>query len=327
MKNFLLPILSLGFLFSCSGNQVTERNAEVEVLTSEIASMMPGTLHVTENYFVWTDPMSVQNQAHVLDKATAEEVGSLIDIGQGPDEYIAPIYTVGEGNTLLACDISRKQIGYYALDSLRAKGNPLLKREDADIFAAIRVIEIEDGKFLTFDLMKEKPFIYEGKAFGKDPLDLNYENKYDILQGNVAYNPENKRLVYSTISFPYLAVYQKTDTGFDLLAESPKDFEYTLSENEIHLDGKRIGASELTLTRDYIVTLQRDYAKDNTDETTVGRDVDKRPTTLFVYDYALNLKEIVNLNMPVMRITSETKSNTIYLIGVQDDFILGKVEL
>lgn len=104
------------------------------MLTSEIASMMPGTLHVTENYFVWTDPMSVQNQAHVLDKATAEEVGSLIDIGQGPDEYIAPIYTVGEGNTLLACDISRKQIGYYALDSLRAKGNPLLKREDADIF-------------------------------------------------------------------------------------------------------------------------------------------------------------------------------------------------
>ena len=159
MKNFLLPILSLGFLFSCSESQVTERNAEVEVLTSEIASMMPGTLHVTEDYFVWTDPMSVQNQAHVLDKATAEEVGSLIDIGQGPDEYIAPIYTVGEGNTLLACDISRKQIGYYALDSLRAKGNPLLKREDADIFAAIRVIEIEDGKFLTFDLMKEKPFI------------------------------------------------------------------------------------------------------------------------------------------------------------------------
>lgn len=67
------------------------------MLTSEIASMMPGTLHVTENYFVWTDPMSVQNQAHVLDKATAEEVGSLIDIGQGPEEYIAPIYTVGEG--------------------------------------------------------------------------------------------------------------------------------------------------------------------------------------------------------------------------------------
>ena len=327
MKNFLLSILSLGFLFSCSGNQVTERNAEVEILTSEIASMMPGTLHVTENYFVWTDPMSVQNQAHVLDKATAEEVGSLIDIGQGPDEYIAPIYTVGEWNTLLACDISRKQIGYYALDSLRANGNPLLKREDADIFAAIRVIEIEDGKFLTFDLMKEKPFIYGGKAFGKDPLDVNYENKYDILQGNVAYNPENKRLVYATISFPYLAVYQKTDAGFELLAESKKDFEYTLSENEIHLDGKRIGASELTLTRDYIVTLQRDYAKDNTDETTVGRDVDKRPTTLFVYDYALNLKEIVNLNMPVMRITSETKSNTIYLIGVQDDFILGKVEL
>ncbi|MFQ7087864.1 MAG: hypothetical protein ACLRTD_26045 [Bacteroides sp.] len=60
------------------------------------------------------------------------------------------------------------------------------------------------------------------------------------------------------------------------------------------------------MTKDYIVTLERDREVDPLDERTVGRNASK-PRTVFVYDYDGKLLKIVNLGMPV-RIAADGRS-------------------
>jgi len=81
------------------------------------------------------------------------------------------------------------------------------------------------------------------------------------------------------------------------------------------------------MTKDYIVTLERDREVDPLDERTVGRNASKCPRTVFVYDYDGKLLKIVNLGMPVMRIAADGRSNAQYVIGVNPDFALAKYDL
>lgn len=93
------------------------------------------------------------------------------------------------------------------------------------------------------------------------------------------------------------------------------------------LNKKRNGAATLTLTKDYIVTLPRDYQSDPIHESKVGRNFTKIPQTLFLYDYNSNLKKAVHLNTPILRITSDPESNTVYAIVVDPEFTLIRCEL
>jgi hypothetical protein len=80
----------------------------------------------------------------------------------------------------------------------------------------------------------------------------------------------------------------------------------------------------MALTKDFIVTIQRDYEDDPTDESKVGRDIGKLPQTLFVYDYDGNLLKTINYSVPIGRIAGDIKTNTIYAIYADPDFKLGK---
>ncbi|CDE02681.1 hypothetical protein DXA58_10175 [Bacteroides uniformis] len=103
--------------------------------------------------------------------------------------------------------------------------------------------------------------------------------------------------------------------------------EYEIRNNEVIFDRRVKGVRGLCMSKDFIITLQRDRRKDDTDESTVGRDASKCPHTVFLYDYDGNLVKIVDLGIPVMRIASEEQSNTLYAIGVNPDFVLVKYEL
>ena len=46
-----------------------------------------------------------------------------------------------------------------------------------------------------------------------------------------------------------------------------------------------------------------------------------------VYDYNGKLLKIVDLGMPVMRIAADGRSNALYAIGVNSDFVLAKYDL
>ena len=128
--------------------------------------------------------------------------------------------------------------------------------------------------------------------------------------------------------FPYLALYQQGEDEFSFVWEWRTDGdEYEIRNNEVIFDRRVKGVRGLCMSKDFIITLQRDRRKDDTDESTVGRDASKCPRTVFLYDYDGNLVKIVDLGIPVMRIASEEQSNTLYAIGVNPDFVLVKYEL
>lgn len=84
---------------------------------------------------------------------------------------------------------------------------------------------------------------------------------------------ENKKLVYTNFFLPHISVYNFKNGAFTLSQER-MDFDMP-KDGPIKYDKRRKGIGALTLTRDYIVCIQRDYGKDPTDESTVGRDFSK----------------------------------------------------
>ena len=105
-------------------------------------------------------------------------------------------------------------------------------------------------------------------------------------------------------------MYQQGEDEFSFVWEWRTDGdEYEIRNNEVIFDRRVKGVRGLCMSKDFIITLQRDRRKDDTDESTVGRDASKCPHTVFLYDYDGNLVKIVDLGIPVMRIASEEQSN------------------
>ena len=144
----------------------------------------------------------------------------------------------------------------------------------------------------------------------------------------MVYNHSRDALVYASSEMPYLALYKKTERGFTQeWAVGADESYYDLVNGNVRFDWKRRGIREVCLSKDYIIGLQRDYSVDDTDERKVGRDVNKCPRTVFLYDYEGNLRKIVDLGIPVMRIASDHRSNVLYAIGADPEYILVKFEL
>ena len=102
---------------------------------------------------------------------------------------------------------------------------------------------------------------------------------------------------------------------------------YIITDDDIIFDRKIKGASDVCMSKDYIITLERDREKDPVDESIVRRDISKFPHTVFLYDYTGNLLKIVDVGMPIMRIVACSNSNTLYMIGGNPDYVLAKCEL
>lgn len=90
--------------------------------------------------------------------------------------------------------------------------------------------------------------------------------------------------------------------------------------------------SAIALTKDYIVTVERDK---ETQEVSFETDSDspakrrftKTPQTLFVYDYNYELQKIIHTQLPMFRIASDGSSNEIYFIAAHPDFCIAKCSI
>lgn len=330
MKTITLPFLFIMTLSACSFQNDNLERIDIEFSTvyDSIESRMPGQLLVNSQYAIWTDPFNSENQAHIVDLKTNKEIGELINIGNGPEDFLTPGFCISTTNNLIVYDMNNNKMGSYSLDNIKNNKNPLVSIATKQTKDITKIIETDNNSFVSFNPNAQFPFqVEDGDYFGKFPFTEDVKNKYNISQGNIAYNPQNKYFIYSSMDLPYIAAYKKENSNFKLIWEKKEGVDYTIIENELIPNKKRKGAAELALTKDYIVTLQRDYQNDPTDETTVGRDFNKIPQTLFLYDYKSNLKKIVHLHTPILRIAADTKSNTVYAIVINPDFTLVKCEL
>ena len=159
--------------------------------------------------------------------------------------------------------------------------------------------------------------------FGDYPI----KDKQYRLGMNYAYNLNSKTFVMACSDIKYMSAYELKGNKFELLWEIRTSHDYYEGDGRIVLDEKKMGARGLCLTKDYIVTIERDYTTDNTDESTVGRDVDKLAKTLFVYDYNGNLLKILKCKVSFGRIAGNINTNDVYAIVPNPDFMLVKITI
>ena len=331
MKKVYLSLLCL-LVFACKKEttDVPYEAISYQLLHDEIMTTMPGDLIIADKYLVWTDPFARDYFVHVHDRNSGEEIGVMGRVGKGPEEFITGgISTFCIDNKFYATDANGNTRGYLSIDSLlqkkktfipisekERKERPQLTQLQKDVF----IQKTEDGSehyFMTTIKGKET-------TFGVYPIPEVRQH----LGGAQAYDSISGFYSYSSYKFPYLALYKKEGNTFQLQWENkPDNQEYEIISGQLVFDPKVMGIFELCMSKDYIVALQRDRKRDPIDESTLGRNASKCPHTVFLYNYDGDLVKIVDLGMPVIRIAADRRSNTLYAIGVDPDYVLVKYDL
>jgi predicted small secreted protein len=319
-------------------NTSTGKSSDVERISvtsekvTDIETSFPGQLLVSDAIIIWSEPFNSKgNYAHILDKASGNELGSMLKTGQGPDEMISPNLSMMNDNKVMAYGGDGKQF-IISVDSVLQGKEYIVERLSNQRLMSTQIIPVSDMENVHFDLNEAAPFVAvnnrtsEVTAFGHYPFDEEIKDK-SPFQGILKYNNARKKLVYSTFLFPYIAVYSNNNGNYSIHEERLAEVDYRVVDGLLRYNAERRGASELAISKDYIITLERDREFDSTDDRQIGRDITKMPQTVFIYDYDLNLLSIVNLGMPVGRLAANQDDNVLYFIGANPDFAIEKVNL
>jgi len=324
------------FLIACQqqpkeSNPIRMSLTSSEIVSDSIESMMPGQLIVSGNFILWTDPFHSEKFVHILDATTGKEIATTLQRGEGPTEFLTPTISLMPENKLFVFDYNSNKTAILSIDRAINGESPFLMLENQELKNTTRVINTGENENVYFSPSDNQPFLLiknkKEISFGKLPVTGDFNNGYDRFQGEVAYSQLHELIIYSCYGIPYMAAYKRKGASFSLHKEFLKNKEYEIKNGGLFYNGEERGAIELTLLKDYIVTIERDRTVDFTDDRRLGRDFTKLPQTIFLYDYDLNLKKIINIGIPVLRLASDSYTNTLYAIGINPDFTLMKYEL
>lgn len=337
MKNYVLSFLIVAFFFACSEKNVEVQrisNLEYVVVSDSIYTRMPGTILYKDGLVFWEDPISFENIIHAVDVKNGTELVAFGNRGEGPNDFTETIISLDSEGGIVVNDLNKPLKIHFQVDIDKKSVSFSSYKYDCDA-KMTRLLYLDKGKVLYLYPEAEKMFQVKGDAlgysFGERPIKDEMNNAYDIFQGQIVYNPQRRLLVYSNLIFPYLSVYKRSESeGWSQIGEWREDLDYTISEGKLNFapESKK-GAIELALTNDYIVLLQRDTEVEEniSNKDMRGRNMASLPRSLFVYDYDLNLRKIVNMPFPMLRLCGDVETNTIYAMSVNPEFELIKLEL
>lgn len=318
-------------LFGCQSKQaeVPREEKPFEVLHNDIMTRMPGILAVAGDYVVWEDPFSRDYFVNVHDAQTGKQIGKMGKVGEGPSEFITGgITSCYIDGRFYASDVNGNTRGFLSIDSLIAHKEPFIPLSEEKKANRPLMTELQKGVFIGTTEDGEEHYFktnIHGKegAFGVYPI-----KEVKLHLGNtLAYDSISGMLACCSFSVPYLALYQKSGDSFKLCWEKEPEMGYEISRGNIVPDETIGGVFGLSLCKDYIVSLHRDWENERLDKSITGRDERMLPHLAYLYDYKGNLVKIVDLGVRVVRIASDRRSNTLYALVLNPDYMLVKYEL
>ncbi len=328
---FFIGILFFVFV-ACTKKQreVPTERREIVKVTDSLFTRFPGKLLLSDEFVIWQDVFGKKGCLHVLEKDSGREVAKMLDIGQGPREFLRPSVSLSNGKKIFIYDLNSKKQAIFDLGKSNGDILFLSPLEEKQLTRKLYV-----DSLCSISLLPEKSNfikVTQGVAetyLKNQLLDEKINNGFDVFQGHIAFNPHNNALVYAAYRFPYFSVYKKNSSGtFELKREIKEKVKYNINSKELKFnDESATGIFEMTLSKDYIVLLKFD--KDNTYKRrmSVGRDFSKLPKTLFVYSYDGELLKKIDLGVPVLRIAGNPATNELYFISVDTEFTLFKCNL
>lgn len=263
MKNNVLSFLIAVLFFSCSGKNVEVQrisNLEYVVVSDSIYTRMPGTILYQDGIVFWEDPISFDNIIHAVDVKNRTELLAFGNRGEGPNDFTETIMSLDSEGGIIVNDLNKPLEIHFQVNIDKKSVSFSSYKYDCDN-KATRLLYLDKGKVLYHYPEAEKMFQVKENtseySFGERPIKEKMNNAYDIFQGQIAYNPQRRLLVYSNLIFPYLSIYKRLDSeGWSQIGEWKENLDYTISEGKLNFapDSKK-GAMELALTNDYIVLL------------------------------------------------------------------------
>lgn len=327
----LTVCLCIIILTGCQSKQseVAHEKAIFEVLHNDIQTRMPGSMTVAGNYITWEDPFARDYFVNVHDATTGKLIGKMGKVGEGPSEFITGgISSCYIDGRFFASDVNGNTRGFLSIDSLIAGKEPFapLSKEEKEQRPLMN--ELQRGVFVGVTEDVEEHYFktnIHGKesSFGVYPI----KEVKQHLGNTLAYDSISGMLACSSFTVPYLALYQKSGDTFKLRWEKEPEMGYEISRGRIVPDRRIGGVFGLSLCKDYIVSLHRDWENERLDKSITGRDERMLPHLVYLYDYEGNLVKIVDLGVRVVRIASDRRSNTLYALVLNPDYMLVKYEL
>lgn len=332
MTKILCAIFTLCF-YSCQAvdkDLVTRVVVDAEIISDDLMTSMPCEILIYDSVLVWYD-FTPESFIHVVDKQTGVLKAEMGKLGGGPHEFSAPYLSWYPENRILSSDHFEKKLVTYSVDQVMA--DSLLSINQAG-----PLIGMDHHQFISFNFERDYPFqvIADGEVmqeFGKYPIDesKSITNKLEVFQGVVGYNRENKHLLFSIPHLSYIALYKWEKSQFLLVWEKQLGgLEYRIDGTSLIIDKTtNYAPSAIALTKDYIVTVERDkktreVSFDNDSVSSGKRRFTQTPQTLFVYDYNYQLKKIVHTKLPMFRIASDGITNELFFIAAHPDFCIAK---
>ncbi len=335
-KILLYSLCLLTFIACKSSSTEIERLtlSPSSTIQDSLFTQLPGSLILCNNYLVREEPFNPNYFLHVVDINAKKEIGTMGLIGRGPKEFITPLSISSIGNKIFTYDLNQNKQAYYSIDSMLANKDPFILLPPLPIEDCLDIVQIAEGEFISTHPQNEQLFqwIHQDSTvsfFGKSPIKEKLKDYYNSRQGTLSYNPYNQKLIYSARLFPYIALYEKEGNNFQLKWEkvSSKNF-YEIKNGDIHFIEEAQVPHEIILTKDYIITLEKEENTPTPTKRTAGiRDLSQVPNTIFVYDYDFNLKKIIDMGMPILCIETKGNSNTIYAVGIDLDFCIVTYEI
>lgn len=335
-KNIILAYLSITLLSytSCSENDGVERlSTEPTMVKTELMTSMPGELLVVEDRLVWFD-LNADSFLHVENATTGENILETGMLGGGPEDFTAPFISWYPNKRVLISDCFAERAMVLLLEKTG-------KMSHLDIPFSKKTLQcVGENQYIQSNIDGNQPFIYWNNntkdTFGKYPLeDEEISNANEVFQGIHSYNPYNGYLIQSFPELSHIALYQFIEGKFkEVWTKELPGLEYQINRDRIlRINEVRNPApSAIALTKDYIVTIDRDkQTKETVAESHSNnrflRNFSKSPQTLFVYDYNFQLKRIIHTHIPMFRLAARGDDNVVYFMGVKDEFCIAKCRL
>lgn len=335
MKKLFIPFLFI-LIVGCT-NQETKSgkietiNAKVTAITDSVMTNFPGSLLLSGHYLVWEDPFNYSAFLKVVDIRTGKQVAQGGQAGQGPKEFVTPGVHLLSSDKIGVTDLNSNKRAVLDIEKLLKGEEPFTYFRKNGLRGATRYLEIEKNIFVglypkenfLFKLIDKNKTISFGQFPIKETLDKIDRSNY--FQGNLTYNPRNKKLVYCPYNFPYIITYTKSGDSFrhDKTLKI-FDVKYDFINGQLKFKERIVLIGEMASTKDYIVVARPKEFKKDIDTNTGDQ---KRPQTLYLYDYDLHLQKIIDLRMPVCRLAGNEKSNTVYAIVTNPEYSIVKIEL
>ena len=300
------------------GDMVECIQPEISTFYDSICPSFPGKILVMDDYVAWEEPHSTENFLHMISKNKREKLKPLGNIGNGLHDFTAPYIEKGDENELIIYDFDMMKKAIIMIDKLEMEENGVTYEDmtyNRDILTCAKLSDGNDLLFspennLPFGVTKDQLIYYSGK-FPVGGGMITPDDRFNYFQGVMAYNANKDILLYSTYSFRYMALYRRDGNRLQLIKETEAP-DCSIKNNRLRLGKNKTGISEIALTKNYVVTAE--CLEENVAVEDLNLHNGILPKSLCVYDYNLQLKKVLEIDRPIMRIGAHSDSDTIFAI-------------